>query len=261
MEPSRFESEAPKTIGSIARGEVHVWIARPDAVSGGDVLSDLLGLLSSDESRRHRRFLRATDRHHFLVAHALTRMTLSRYADVPPANWSFRPVGNGRPEIASPALTSNLRFNLSHTKGLVACAVTLNDDLGLDVENTDRRLNLKIADHYFSPFEAEQLRTLDASQQRERFFRLWTLKESYIKARGLGLALPLDGFSFRFDGDSPSVQFADSIDDDPLAWSFHERAVEPHFRLALAVRRSRQQDELIDLRKQTDWNVIHPRSG
>ena len=101
----------------------------------------------------------------------------------------------------------------------IAAAVEL---LGVDAENLDRAsATSDIAAHYFSPLELRALRALPLAQQRERFFAYWTLKESYIKARGLGLALPLEQFSFLLD-DPPQIRIAfDSrLSDEPSRWRF-----------------------------------------
>ena len=91
-----------------------------------------------------------------------------------------------------------LRFNLSHTDGLVVCLVAVEREIGVDVEHTARAgsVGIEIAERFSSPSEVAELRSLPFADQRSRFFDYWTLKEAYIKARGLGLHLPLDQFSF-----------------------------------------------------------------
>lgn len=58
-------------------------------------------------------------------------------------------------------------------------------------------LNIKIADRFFSKEEVEDLYKIKKSERLKYFFDLWTLKESYIKADGRGLNIPLNSFSFR----------------------------------------------------------------
>lgn len=92
---------------------------------------------------------------------------------------------------------SALHLNLSNAHGLVICTVsTLHAQLGADVERMDRvEQPMDIAEHFSSSTEITALRRLPTDQQRERFFSYWMLKESYIKARRLGLNLPLKDFS------------------------------------------------------------------
>src|SRR6185295_18612851 len=120
------------------------------------------------------------------------RTTLSHYAAVDPTAWQFARNRRGRPEISGPLGVAPLRFNLSNTAGLIACLVTLGVDVGVDVEDTHRRgETVRIANRFFSASEVAALEALPPERQRQRFFEYWTLKESYIKARGMGLAIPL----------------------------------------------------------------------
>ena len=131
-----------------------------------------------------------------------------------------------------------LEFNLAHTRGLVACAVALGRDVGVDVEWLGRRgRTLEIAERYFSPSEVRDLRATPGPDRKERFFRYWTLKEAYVKARGEGLRLPLRRFSFHLDGPAVRVSF-ESDSDDPRAWQFLIECPTPSHLLAVAVRRA-----------------------
>lgn len=203
--------------------EVHVWYVRTPRATDALLLDSYAALLSEEESRRRLRFLFDRDRHTYLVSRALVRTTLSRYADVAPADWQFVANAHGRPEIVRPAGCPPLRFNLSHTGGLAAMAVTLLRDVGIDVEDVTRRdVGLRVAEHYFAAGEVADLFALPPEEQRRAFFDYWTLKEAYIKARGMGLALPLDAFCMRLRSEqTPRIEFEPRIDDDPARWSFH----------------------------------------
>ena len=224
---------------SLSPCEVHVWLAWTRAIDEDTARERYLGLLDDEERERHGRFVFARDRHTFLVAHALVRETLSRYADVPPERWRFRANEYGRPSIAEPGEGARLRFNLSHTEGLAACAVTLDRELGVDVEYLDRRgETVALADRFFAPAEARALRALAEGEQRGRFFAYWTLKEAYIKARGMGLAIPLADFAFTLAPPAaPAIRFVDGFDDRPERWQFWQAWPTDVHRLALAVTR------------------------
>jgi len=215
--------------------EVHVWYVFSDRLNDSELLTRYQAMVSSDEAARQQRFVREKDRHQHLVARALVRATLSRYAAVPPEAWSFRPNRYGRPEIAGPIQTP-LRFNLSHTRGLVVCAVAWNREVGVDVENLERPGDyVHLAKRFFAPSEAAHVASLPVERQRDVFFAYWTLKESYIKARGMGLALPLGDFAFRL-GDPVTIAFSGSIADDPASWQFRRSQLGAHHRMALALR-------------------------
>jgi len=219
---------------TLASGEAHVWLARPEQVSSPALRIACENVLSEEENLRRCRFRFERHRHHFLVAHALVRDTLSRYSELRPNEWVFHNNAYGRPEIANRA--SDLHFNLSHTDGLVACAVSRHSEIGVDVEASARTVDVRVADRYFSAPENRALLTLPASQRQSRFLQYWTLKESYIKARGMGLALPLDGFAFSIaEGRAPDIEFLSGISDRAERWQFQLLETTPGFVLAVCL--------------------------
>jgi len=234
-------------------GEVHVWYVLTDEVADPALLAAYERLLRGDELARHRRLMIDRVRHEHLLTRALARTCLSRYTQVPPEAWAFEVNRWGRPEIADPADARWLRFNLSNTQGMVACAVARGLDVGVDVEYVERRTTpLEIADRFFSSHEVAALHRLEGEHaQRERFFDYWTLKESYIKARGMGLAIPLGDFSFHLDDDPQTVRisFAPTLEDDPSSWTFWRARPTPLHRIAAAVRCGAMRDVRVSLRR------------
>ena len=226
---------------SPAEADVHVWVANPDEVTDLAQLTRCKALLSVDELARYERFVFARDRHLFLVAHATLRRVLSRYAGVHPAAWAFEANEYGRPNIAAGICDLPLRFNLSHTYGLVACAVRIGLDVGVDVERLSREVSfMEVADQFFAPAEVEALRALPATERFHPFFEYWTLKEAYIKARGMGLAIPLRQFAFNLESpDRLEVKFDPTIHDEPTAWHFELIRPTLDHVLAVAARRGR----------------------
>jgi len=196
--------------------------------------------MTPDEHARMARFVFEKDRRAFLLTRALVRTTLSRYAPVAPDAWRFIANVHGRPEILDrPDGVPDLRFNISHTDGLIACAVTIGREVGVDVEHIGRHLTHDIAGRHFAPSEVTDLRRLPDDEQRTVFYDYWTLKESYIKARGFGLALPLGDFAFKLNPPAPpTISFEPALDDDPATWQFEQEWPTPAHRLALAVRRT-----------------------
>jgi len=186
------------------------------------------------------------------VTRALVRTVLSRYAEVSPADWRFVANGYGKPEISEPREERSLRFNLSHTEGLVVCLVGRDRELGVDVEDRTRKGDLlDVADRFFSPFEVKALRALPPEEQMDRFFLYWTLKESYIKARGMGLALSLSAFSFDLDspGSGVRVLFDPSLEDDPGRWQFSAMSYGRRHAIAVGMELKRERDVKIVLRE------------
>ena len=218
----RAETLSPGATLPLPAAEVHLWSARPAAFTDPAQLARLRALLSGDELARADRFRSALDRRTGLVTRALVRITLSRYCGVPPARWRFRTNRHGRPEIAAPV--SPLRFSVSHTDGLVVCLVGRSRRIGVDAESLGRgRRWLDLAERFFVPAEARALRQLPPARRPLRFLEYWTLKESYVKARGHGLTLPLSGFWFDLPAaprDGIRIRFTPAVDDDPARWRF-----------------------------------------
>jgi len=219
---------------------VLVWTAAPDRPEIIDRFDRYRSLLTEDEARRAERFVHFKDIALFVVGRALAKTMLSTYARVRPHDWCFEIDHHGRPNLADrPAGVPDLRFNLTHTAGLVACAVAVGREVGVDVERIDRRLVHDVAERYFSAREVADLRELPLDEQEVVFFDYWTLKESYIKARGLGLALPLGQFTFHRAPDrAPSISFAPELRDDPASWQFAQFWPTAEHRMAVAVRRT-----------------------
>ncbi len=220
---------------SLPEDRVEVWLLRPEDFTHQGALEDHAHLMSSAEQARHARFHGDRLRHNFLMARALVRRTLSRYEDVAPEAWRFEIGSHGKPSVAA-GHGSRLRFNLSHTRGLIACAVRLDEEVGLDVETSARRNDIvRIADRFFSAEEVRALHALPVEEHRARFFTYWALKEAYIKARGLGLAIPLGAFTFRLSDAAPiQIAFDERITEDPGGWRFHHRWATDVHSLAVA---------------------------
>jgi 4'-phosphopantetheinyl transferase len=223
---------------ALSEGEAHIHYVLLDEAKGPDLERAYHALMNEDEARRHARYRFEKNRHEFLLTRALVRTTLSRYADVDPRDWQFASNKHGCPEVAGPAGAPKLEFNLSNTTGLVAIIVARSMHVGVDVEWMDRRTEtVGIADRYFSKLEVAALRALPEDRQRYRFFQYWTLKESYIKGRKMGLAIPLQKFSFRLDqGDEIGIDIDPSLGDDASSWHFMQAAPSPAHLLSAAAR-------------------------
>ena len=218
---------------------VHVDLLDPAESGAVARMDDYRAWMSEDEHARMARLIFDRDRRRFLMTRALVRSALSRYAAVAPAEWTFTANAHGRPELVDrPHGVPDLRFNVSHTEGLIACAVTIGREIGVDVEHVGRRLTHDIAGRFFAPREVRDLHALPADEQPKVFFDYWTLKEAYIKARGFGLALPLADFAFALSPPAPpAISFEPALDDDPSTWQFVQDWPTRHHRLGLAVRR------------------------
>jgi 4'-phosphopantetheinyl transferase len=227
--------------------EVHVWLTRPGDVTDPDQLQEYQSLLSADEKERYGRFHFDRDRHHYLVAHALLRKALSAYADVNPSVWQFSQNQHGRPEISGPDIAPSLRFNLTHTNGLVACVVTRDLDCGIDVEKRAVRGNLMgIAEKMFAASEQQDLMSLDGQEFLERFFTYWTLREAYCKALGVGIAGSKKNYCFVEEGSERwGIRFDALSNEEGAHWQFVLTRPTTEHLLAVAVRAAGKADKSI----------------
>ena len=206
-----------------APGVVDVWCFFYEGVDDPALLAAYDALMTPAERARHGRFVFEKDRRLFLATRALVRTVLAAYAPVPPEAWRFGEAEHGKPFVEGPAVAPRLHFNLTNTRGFVACAVSVaHEEIGVDAEWLERGgETVSIADSFFSALEVRALRALPEPQQHQRFFSYWTLKESYIKARGHGLALPLDQFSFHLgEGEEIGISFDPRLGDEPARWRF-----------------------------------------
>lgn len=225
----------------ISSDEIHLWLVVDPEIEDPLLLRRYSEWLNEAESTQWQRFHFAKDRHQYLVTRALVRCALSSYvASIREAEWRFVTNEYGRPAIAN-AHTPPLQFNISHTRDLIVMALCLEGELGVDVEHSDRRgQTVEIAERFFSPREVTQLRAMPGSFQRDRFFDLWTLKESYIKARGMGLSIPLNSFTFSFPADtSIELHVEPSAGDCAVGWRFWQLSPTATHKIALAYRNDR----------------------
>ncbi len=227
--------------------EVHLWYVQKAAVDAHALTSTYENLLAQQERERCDRFRRATGRELYLTAHWLLRTSLSRYVDIDPRDWRFSRNCFGRPEVAFPNLSS-LRFNLSYSGEAALLGVAWAREIGVDLEYVNTSTDvLQLARHHFAPVEVEQLESAPGKRRHDLFFAIWTLKEAYVKARGMGLSFPLKNFAVFPNNDHGAALTASSAwDPAPETWWLTERRISRKYHAALVVRsRSRPPSELV----------------
>jgi len=212
---------------------VDVWYQLTDRLDEREH-AEAIELLSTTERERWRRFVHEKHRRDFAAAHALLRRALSARAARPPTSWQFRTDPSGKPHVHDSDFA--LQFNIAHTDGLVACALTQAGDIGVDAEAIDRVADpLDIAARYFSEREVRELHECDALERRTRFIELWTLKEAWLKALGTGLRSPLGDFRFEWSNES-RLRFVPPPGIAADEWHFVLLAPSERHRMALAIR-------------------------
>ncbi|MCE9610756.1 MAG: 4'-phosphopantetheinyl transferase superfamily protein [Chthoniobacter sp.] len=162
-------------------GEVHLWQAHLTPTP------ELSATLSPADWVRAERFHFAVDRDRFIATRGLLRTILATYLDAEPHELRFRTGPHGKPELDG--FDTSLRFNLSHSDELMLLAVTHARDIGVDLEFMRGNVPFEtLADHYFDPEEAWDLRNLPAAERAWKFYDTWTCTEARLKAHGVGLA-------------------------------------------------------------------------
>jgi 4'-phosphopantetheinyl transferase len=223
-------------------GQVHIWLFPFTQVDDAGLLARYEPLLSPLERACQQRYYFEKDRRRYLCTRALERFVLSEYTHVPPMQWKFERNAYGKPEISRshhPGIPP-LRFNLSHTDRFIACAVTLENDIGVDIEQMNGQIDVMgIGSQYFSTQEKNDLEACAPLTRQEKFFELWTLKEAYMKARGLGLQIPLDAVTISHNGNQLLLSFSPACPDAPERWQLHHYRLKHSCALSFAVAASK----------------------
>jgi 4'-phosphopantetheinyl transferase len=220
---------------SLGEHEVHVWQAALDRLS--PCVTDLSQTLSSDEKERAVRLRDEKHRNEFIISRGMLRTLLGSYLGIPAPGLSFVYSSHGKPGLDTLPLARGLAFNVSHTEGIALFAFTLNRKIGVDVEKVRRNFEVeKIAERFFSVAERLALRNLPAEQRYEAFFRCWTRKEAYIKARGEGLSHPLHQFDVSLAPEEPAALLTTHPNPGEASrWLLRPLPVTPGYMAALAV--------------------------
>jgi 4'-phosphopantetheinyl transferase len=243
-------------------GRVDLWYAVVETAIARGRIAAYRSALPADEVARADRYRQEKDRNCCLVARALVRSVLCDYTGHDPAAWTFCHNAHGKPSIEQPAGLS-LHFNVSHTSGLVICGVASAGELGVDVEHLNRvgkgdrhllceapegpfrqkvpvpfsRSWLDLARRFFAAPEVAFLDQTPPERQSAVFLEFWTLKEAYIKARGVGLSMPLTDFAFTLAGPQPpAIRFLRGGHGEAEQWRFAQLRLCGDYQAAVALR-------------------------
>lgn len=209
----------------IEPGAARAWYALTSDIASASTAEIALTWLSDPERIRHERFHEDDDRRMFLLGRVMARALVGAALNVSPTAWQWREGPHGRPEIAG--TSSGLQFNLAHSAGMVACAVSCGHEVGIDVEDLHRqRVDPAVVRRYCSRSEVADVES-QGEGWHDRFLHYWTLKEAYLKARGLGISVPLREISFHIheghegpEGHEVRISFEGSLAGSDDRWTF-----------------------------------------
>lgn len=218
--------------------EAHVWLVVPENITNKSIIAEFFSILSLEEIHKHNRFHFPEDRHRYLVSHAFLRKILSQYLNQQPGDLKFYYSENGKPEVSLSKNDPLIRFNLSHTAGLTACIVTINDDCGIDAEAiVHKTASLDVARLMFSDSEFKFIENLSGRTYLEEFFTRWTLREAYVKALGLGIDYPTNKLLFKIvDDKNISVAIEKANDTICQFWQFRTMQPTSNHTVSIAIK-------------------------
>jgi len=224
-----------QTPAETGRGRVLVWRIFLDRLAWSP--EPLLGLLAEDERDRAARMTSAAGRREYVVVRALLRMLLGERLGIAPESVRFSIGPMGKPSLSLGTPGPPLECGVSHSHALALLAVAAGGEVGVDVERERRGLRAEaVARRFFSVSEARIVRQREGAARREAFYRLWTRKEAYMKARGRGLARAFPRFTVSADA-SPRLIADEEDGGAPAEWGLADIPVPRPYRAACAWKR------------------------
>ena len=201
------------------RDELHLW--RVELEIHPHQIEPLERTLSSTEHERAQRFRFPQHRRRFVVRRGVLRDVLGRYLSVAPERIEFEKNRYGKLSVIGQETPNEIRFNLSHSADLATIALTRGREVGVDIEQIKpERATSQIARRFFASSETKAITALPSDEQTVAFFRCWTRKEAYIKAKGQGLSLPLSSFEVTVAANQPpALQQVSGDSDEILRWT------------------------------------------
>lgn len=213
--------------------EIHIWKA---LLKTSEVeLDHLLTGLSDDELRRAGRYRFFRDRIRFTLSRHILRSLLSAYTHILPSAIEFSYCRYGKPSLRKGLLPEdNLEFNVSHSGDYALFAFAQNRRIGVDIEFISEDLkDIGFCRSFFSDYELSMLFSLPLGQQRQAFYECWTKKEAFIKAVGIGLSFPLDGFDVSVGNETRLLSLRDKTAGEADDWSVYRIDANPLYAAAL----------------------------
>jgi 4'-phosphopantetheinyl transferase len=210
---------AAEFASSAAARTLQLWCAYPGDLGDESVAKACASVLNDDERKKASRFVFERHRHQYIAAQALARNALAHHYPLPPEAWQFCKGAHGKP---APEPACGLHFNLSTCEELVVCLVGRGIEVGVDAEPLARGETIAgLKQEIFTRAERNQLEQLHGEEKHDRAVSMWVLKEAYTKARGMGLLMPLQGFSFLFGGDEGiRLQTEPEVNDGAGSWRY-----------------------------------------
>jgi 4'-phosphopantetheinyl transferase len=228
--PKREGAVGPR----VAPSFVDVVLCRLDL--SRDEIDAMRGYLSPDERGRADRLISERARDRFVVGRGRLRQLLGPLCGRSPEGVRFSVAAGGKPRLDDDS-RGRLRFNVAHSNDLMVCAVTLDQEVGIDVEYMREDVDCAhIAARFFARDEVRSLAAVPPPLARAAFFTCWTRKEAVIKATGDGMARPLASFVVSVDPGHAAILSADPGLGRPEEWTLIPLPLPPGYQGTVAAR-------------------------
>ena len=226
--------------------EVHLWHCRFDANKRN--IETFKRILSDDEKEKAAKFKFDIHREQAVISRGVLRTLLGKYIKKHPHDLRFGYTEFGKPFLKE---NSSLGFNVSHSGNRAIFGFVHHAEIGVDIEKRKDDFEvMEIAQHFFSSDEILALENLPQIQRISAFYRCWTRKESFIKAKGSGLSFSLSSFSVSLDVDGAKLLRTNWDAAEKGEWRLYSLAPEKNYLAALSVRGD------INAVRQRDWDEL-----
>lgn len=218
----------------LSENQIHIWKVdlRNDEIDEENLYNEILSPL---EKKRADRLKSKQDQQRSIISRGILRKKLGRYLQRSPKDINFSYNKHGKPFLNSTDLPINIKFNVTHSKDLVLYAITLDREIGIDLEFIkDINKADKIVERFFSEEENSYYNSHSNDKKKWAFFTLWTRKEAYSKARGRGIGLPAKDFDLRLIPEEKAISDSKNLTKAQSKWALFNIEVNSNYLAALA---------------------------
>jgi 4'-phosphopantetheinyl transferase len=215
-------------------GEVHLWCI--SLTGSSQKITEMTDIISQEERDQAKRFHAQSSRVGFILGRGSLRMLLGDYIDINPSNMQFQYSVAGKPRLINDSNDADIQFNYSQSGNLGLISITKDRCIGVDIEKIREDFDFKpIAMRFFTTYELSNLFRLPEREQRSGFFRLWTAKEAYLKAIGVGLSSSLSQFDIELPNSGDVDRYSFIGKNDQTRWTIKWVFPYPGYSAAVAV--------------------------
>ncbi len=219
---------------SLTHNDVHIWML--DIESYGENVNKFREILSREEQEKAKRFYSSFLQESFIISRGCLRIILSRYLGIKPQKISFIYNQKGKP-LLDREIFPKIEFNLSHKNNYAVYGIS-KEKIGIDLEKIDDKVQVEnIAKRFFCEEESHYIINLSSEKKVEYFFKLWTIKEAYLKAIGEGLSAGLDSICLTLDENNQKIKFLKKKKDqeEDNNWQLKTRNLSDNYIMSIAI--------------------------